>query len=182
MRPGIERLPVRMLVLPWMLLVAAAAAAGPLLAPALGVPATPAEIAARDNLVFPDGRGLPPGSGTVAEGATLYAAQCSVCHGPEGRGGSGSELAGGNPDLTAAQPDQTIGSYWPYATTLFDFIRRAMPMTAPWSLSNNEVYAVVAYLLSLNGIVAPGARLDAATLGAIEMPNRAGFIRIDAAP
>lgn len=182
MRRGIERMPVRTLVLPWLLLAVAADAAGLPPAPALGVRASPADIAARNDLVFPDGRGLPPGKGTVADGAILYASQCSICHGLEGRGGGGGELAGGNPDLTAAQPDRTIGSYWPYATTLFDFVRRAMPMTAPRSLGNDEVYAVVAYLLSLNDILAPGAILDAATLSAIKMPNRDGFIWIDAVP
>lgn len=148
--------------------------------PNLGVSATAAEIAARDNLVFPDGEGLPPGSGTVSEGRAIFEMQCASCHGPGGRGGFGGELAGGDPDLTRDSPDKSIGSYWPYATTLFDFIRRAMPMTAPWSLSDAQVYAVTAYLLRLNGIIAEGTRLDAATLAAIKMPNRDGFIGVDA--
>jgi len=150
--------------------------------PRLGVPATAQELATRDNLVFPDGRGLPPGRGSKNAGAALYAARCAQCHGDEGRGGPGGELAGGDPDLTREQPDKTIGSYWPHATTLFDFVRRAMPLDAPWSLSNDEVYALVAYLLDLNGIAVPADGLDAAALAAIRMPNRDGFRPVDAAP
>lgn len=147
-----------------------------------GRPATAAELDTRRNLVFPDGRGLPPGKGTVAHGEQLYRTQCLSCHGREGRGGSGGELAGGNPDLRAAQPDKTIGTYWPYATTLFDFIRRAMPFTAPWSLRDDEVYALVAYLLHRNGIVGADFVADAASVAAVRMPNRDGFIPIDASP
>jgi cytochrome c len=146
---------------------------------ALGIPARAAEIQTRENLVFPDGRGLPPGQGTVAQGRALFLAQCVACHGNEGRGGAGGELAGGNPDLTTAQPDKTIGTYWPYATTLFDFIRRAMPLQAPWSLSDPEVYALVAYLLNLNTIVAADFVADAASVPAVRMPNRQGFDAID---
>jgi cytochrome c len=159
--------------------VVTGAAAGPSRGPNLGVPASPAEIAARDTLVFPDGTGLPPGSGTAAAGAALYASRCQSCHGPEGRGGPGGELAGGNPDLRAPSPDRTIGTYWPYATTVFDFVRRAMPMTAPRSLTNDEVYALTAYLLALNGVVAKDAKLDAGTLSRITLPNRDGFDWID---
>lgn len=149
--------------------------------PRLGRPASAKALAGRDNLVFPDGRGLPPGGGTVGQGRALFARHCTACHGEGGRGGPGGELAGGNPDLTAAQPDKTIGTYWPYATTLFDFIRRAMPLQAPWSLSDDEVYALVAYLLDANGIAVP-PRLDAAALKELKMPNRNGFRPIDARP
>ncbi len=149
--------------------------------PHLGKPAAARALAGRDTLVFPDGRGLPPGGGTVAEGRALFERQCVACHGEAGRGGPGGELAGGNPDLTAPQPDKTIGSYWPHATTLFDFIRRSMPLNAPWSLRDDEVYALVAYLLDLNGI-AVGERLDAAALAAVRMPNRDGFRWIDVKP
>lgn len=150
------------------------------LTPRLGVKPAAHTLTTHANLVFPDGRGLPAGSGSVEQGARLYARLCVACHGLDGRGGPGGELSGGNPDLRAAQPDRTIGSYWPHATTLFDFIRRAMPLNAPWSLNNDEVYALVAWLLEANGIRVPNGRLDAATLAAIRMPNRDGFRWIDA--
>lgn len=146
-----------------------------------GMPATATELRTRANLVFPSGDGLPSGQGTVNDGAVLYASRCLACHGLKGRGGSGGELAGGNPDLEAKQPDKTIGSYWPYATTLFDFIRRAMPLDAPWSLTNVEVYALVAYLLHLNGLVGADYIANAASMTALKMPNRDGFVPIDAA-
>jgi len=139
-----------------------------------------AALDSRLNRVFPDGRGLPAGRGTVAAGARLYTRHCTACHGMEGRGGSGGELAGGNPDLTAPQPDKTIGTYWPYATTLFDFIRRSMPLDAPWSLSDEEVYSLVAYLLHLNGLVEPDFVADAQSVAAFRMPNRNGFDPVDA--
>lgn len=145
-----------------------------------GTAASEAEIAAHNTFVFPDGEGLPAGRGSVTQGAALYRQHCVACHGANGRGGPGGELAGGTQPLTSATPDQTIGTYWPYATTLFDFIRRAMPMTAPGSLSNDNVYALTAYLLAENGIVSKDAELNAATLADISMPNRDGFIWIDA--
>lgn len=148
--------------------------------PRLGTPATTVDIAAHDTMVFPDGAGLPPGRGDVGAGAALYQRHCLACHGERGRGGSGGELAGGQEPLTSATPDQNIGTYWPYATTLFDFIRRAMPMTAPGSLTDDETYALTAYLLYENGIIAADAVLDAVSLSAVEMPNRDGFIGIDA--
>ncbi len=165
-----------------LMLWAATAAAGGPAAPRLGIPARPEALQARAPLVFPDGRGLPAGQGDAAQGAALYATRCLRCHGPEGRGGSGGELAGGQLDLTAAQPDKTIGSYWPYATTLFAFVRRAMPLDAPGSLDDGQTYAIVAYLLALNGILPTDATLDAATLAAVRMPNRDGFVPIDARP
>ena len=149
--------------------------------PQFGRPASAHALASREALVYPDGRGLPPGSGTVAEGRVVFERRCVTCHGASGRGGPGGELAGGNPDLTAPQPDRTIGTYWPDATTLFDFIRRAMPLDAPRSLTDDEVYALAAYLLDLNGIPVDG-HLDAAALAAVKMPNRQGFRWIDAQP
>lgn len=143
------------------------------------MPVAAAELAADESVIWPDGRNLPPGRGRVADGAALFAERCIACHGRAGRGGPGGELAGGDPDLTRAQPDQTIGTYWPYATTLFDFIRRAMPLDAPWSLADDEVYALVAYLLSLNGLLPADATLDRAGLLAVQMPNREGFDAID---
>lgn len=148
-------------------------------APALGTAPSDQDLAGRLSRVFPDGDGLPAGRGDVAAGSALYARHCVACHGPEGRGGTGGELAGGNPDLRAPQPDRTIGTYWPYATTLFDFIRRAMPLHAPWSLHDDEVYALVAYLLHENGVVAEDFIASAATLKSLRMPNRAGFEAID---
>jgi cytochrome c len=147
--------------------------------PHLGQPAS-AELVARWNLsVYPDGRGLPAGQGTAAQGRALYEARCAKCHGAEGEGGSGGTLAGRGA-LTDPDPDQTVGNYWPYATTLFDFIRRAMPMDGPATLSDDEVYAVSAYVLYLNRLVGPDDRLDAGTLPQIRMPNRDGFIGVDA--
>lgn len=148
--------------------------------PELGNALDPAVVAKESSIVFADGRGLPPGRGAVADGAGIYATRCVACHGADGRGGPGGELAGGRPDLQAEQPDQTIGTYWPYATTLFDFIRRAMPMDAPWSLNDDEVYAVTAYLLHLNGILPATASLDAAMLATTRMPNAGGFDAIEA--
>ncbi len=148
--------------------------------PRLGEPVTAQDIAAHDTFVSPDGGGLPPGRGSVESGSLLYLSRCVPCHGAQGRGGSGGELAGGSEPLTSDTPDQNIGTYWPFATTLFDFIRRAMPLMAPGSLKPDEVYALTAYLLYENGVIPKDAVLDATALMAVEMPNRDGFIWIDA--
>ena len=158
-------------------LLAGAAAADP---PPFGFgrPATPQEIAAQDINVLPDGSGLPPSHGSVEEGAAIYASACASCHGERGEkplDGS-MRLIGGGGTLATPHPVMTVGSYWPYATTLFDYIRRAMPFPAPQSLKPDQVYAVTAYVLHLNGIVPDGTVLDAATLPAVRMPNRNGFI------
>lgn len=142
----------------------------------LGRAATADEIKGWDIDIGRDGEGLPPGGGAVAQGHALYDAQCSACHGARGEGGLGDRLAGGEGTLASAKPVKTVGSYWPYAPTLFDYIRRAMPLTAPQSLSNDEVYAVAAYVLHLNGLVPDDARLDAKSLSAIRMPNRDRFV------
>ena len=147
--------------------------------PSLGTPVDESKIAARNTLVFPDGTGLPEGRGNVETGSRLYVQHCLLCHGPNGRGGSGEELSGGIADLTRDPPDQTIGTYWPFATTLFDFIRRAMPMHLPGALSNDDAYALTAYLLNENGILPGDAWLDAESLKNVRMPNRDGFIWID---
>ena len=151
-----------------------------------GKAATAVEIAAWDIDVKPDGQGLPAGSGTVDEGEALYIAQCAVCHGKTGVEGPSDRLVVHSTDESfpdAGNVDnwrhRTIGNYWPYATTLFDYIRRSMPMNIPGSLDANEVYALTAYLLYLNHIVAAGAQLDAATLAKIEMPARNMFIPDD---
>jgi mono/diheme cytochrome c family protein len=148
----------------------------------IGHAAAPAEIAGWDIDVRGDGQGLPPGRGSARDGAKIFAAQCASCHGANGEGKPAEELVGGFGTLATAKPVRTVGSYWPYATTLFDFIRRAMPFTAPQSLSADQVYAVSAYILYLNGIVAEDAVLDAHTLPAIAMPNRNGFTSPDPRP
>ena len=146
--------------------------------PKLGKPATPEEIAGWDISIPPDGSGLPKGSGDAKAGVAVFAAKCASCHGAKGEGASAEELVGGKGSLATDNPTLTVGSYWPYATTLFDYIRRAMPADAPFSLSADEVYAVSAYLLYLNGIVGESDVLDAKTLPKIRMPNRNGFIQI----
>jgi mono/diheme cytochrome c family protein len=134
-----------------------------------------AELAAWDIDVTPDGTGLPPGRGSVRQGKAIYDAKCLACHGAEGRGHPMDPLAGGHSTLTSATPIKTIGSYWPYATTVFDYVRRAMPLDKPQSLSANEVYSVTAYLLHLNGIVGADATIDAKTLPKVRMPNLRAF-------
>jgi cytochrome c len=148
----------------------------------LGRPPTAAEIDARNIDVRADGQGLPPGRGSVAEGRTIFAETCAACHGNKGQGGQADRLVGGFGTLAQPNPVRTVGSYWPYATTLFDFIRRAMPFNTPESLNNDQVYAVSAYVLSLNGIVPDDTVLDATNLPKIEMPNRHGFISPDPRP
>lgn len=145
-------------------------------APTLGRPATPAEIAGWDISIPPDGAGLPPGSGTPEQGVLVYAQKCQSCHGEKGAGQPNDQLVGGQGTLTSNSPVRTIGSYWPYATTVFDYIRRAMPYQQPQSLTNGEVYAVTAYLLHLNGIIGAQDAMTAQTLPRVRMPNREHFI------
>lgn len=141
-----------------------------------GRPATPEEIKLWDIDVRPDGSGLPDGSGTAAHGKAVYGENCEACHGPNGQGGIKDRLVGGQGTLASDQPIKTVGSYWPDATTLFDYIRRAMPYTTPGSLSAEDTYAVTAYILNLNGLLPDDAKLDKDTLPKIKMPNRDGFI------
>lgn len=143
----------------------------------LGRAAPPAEIAAWDIDVRPDGQGLPPGQGTAANGEAVYEEHCARCHGDFGEGaGRFPALMGGAGTLTAARPLKTIGSYWPYATTVWDYVYRAMPFGDAQSLSADETYAVTAYLLYLNDLVDEDFVVDRASLPAIEMPNRTGFV------
>jgi cytochrome c len=142
----------------------------------IGTPLSGQDLAAWNIDVAPDGRGLPAGSGDVATGAHIFADKCAACHGAQGQGGLGDQLIGGQGTLTSTKPKRTVGSYWPYATTLFDYIRRAMPYNAPESLSADDVYAVSAFLLNQNGIVPANTRLDAASLPRVVMPNRDGFV------
>jgi mono/diheme cytochrome c family protein len=144
--------------------------------PNLGRPATPAEIAGWDISIPPDGTGLPPGSGTPEQGAVVYVQKCQACHGEKGAGKPNDQLVGGQGTLVSANPVRTIGSYWPYATTVFDYVRRAMPYTQSQSLTNDEVYAVTAYLLHLNGIIGAQDVMKAQTLPQVRMPNREHFI------
>ncbi|WP_019904226.1 cytochrome c [Methylobacterium sp. 77] len=141
----------------------------------IGRPALPAILGAWDIDVRADGQGLPAGHGSVREGEALFGARCAACHGALGEGGTADKLAGGQGSLATGKPVRTVGSFWPYATTLFDYIRRAMPYDAPQSLSADETYALSAYVLHLNGILPEGADLDAASLPTVRMPNRDGF-------
>lgn len=153
----------------------------------LGKVATQAEIAAENIDVSPDGAGLPPGSGTPEEGAKVYAASCASCHGENGEGKAPAypQLIGGpkgNVDFsTDAKIPRTIGNYWPYATTVYGYIRRAMPLTAPGSLTPDQIYAVTAFLLAREGIIPAGTRLDSASLVAVKMPERSHFVVDDRA-
>ncbi len=128
--------------------------------------------------IRPDGKNLPNGKGTAEQGKTIYANKCSGCHGPEGIGGSAEPLIGEVGSLTSDYPEKTVNSYWPYATTLFDYIRRAMPIDSPFSLSADEVYALCAYILSYDGIINHDFELNQYTLPKVTMPNRDGFISI----
>ena len=142
----------------------------------IGRPATAAEVAAWNIDIDRDGRKLPAGRGSVAQGGALFAERCAACHGEKAEGGLGDRLVGGQGTLASATPVKTVGSFWPYAPTLFDYVRRAMPMNAPQSLTDDEVYAVVGYLLNLNGLVPDDVVLEARTLAAVRMPNRDGFV------
>lgn len=143
--------------------------------PNLGVPATPEQVAGWDESIGPDGAGLPRGSGTAAAGKIVYEAKCLACHGVDGAGQPNDRLVGGQGTMRDAAPIRTIGSYWPYATTVFDYVRRAMPLVSPHSLTADETYAVTAYLLALNGVIEQNAVMDATTLPKVVMPNRANF-------
>ena len=143
----------------------------------LGKPAHDLSSQSQWNLsIAPDGINLPEGKGTAAEGKKLFALQCSGCHGPEGIGASADPLMGEVGSLTSEYPEKTVNSYWPYATTLFDYIRRSMPINAPFSLSADEVYALSAYILSKDGIIPSDKELSNENLAQIEMPNRNGFV------
>jgi cytochrome c len=151
----------------------------------LGRAATQPEIAALDVDVGPDGEGLPPGSGSVSQGAALYALKCASCHGPKGEGIAPAypALVGRDPSTENFsfskdwKPPKTVGNYWPYATTIFDYVRRAMPQATPNSLTNDEVYALTAWLLAANQVIASDATLDAKSLMAVKMPYANRFVR-----
>jgi len=143
---------------------------------ALGQPAQTLSQQAQWNLsISPDGKALPQGKGTAAQGKKIFALQCAACHGPEGIGASADPLMGEVGSLTSDYPEKTVNSYWPYATTLFDYIRRSMPINAPFSLTPDEVYALSAYILSQDAIIAEDFELNEKTLPQVTMPNRDGF-------
>jgi cytochrome c len=146
--------------------------------PKYGVGRTPSpeEVRQWDSSIAPDGTGLPEGSGTAAQGREVYANRCSKCHGDKGEGGDSVALAGGQGTLRSPKPLRTVGSYWPYATTIWDYVNRAMPFKNPGVLSHDQVYAVTAYVLFLSGIVAENAVMDARSLPKVQMPNRNGFV------
>jgi mono/diheme cytochrome c family protein len=145
--------------------------------PNLGKSISPEDLAAWDISIGPDGAGLPPGSGTPKQGEEVFAAKCQACHGAKGAGTPNDRLVGGQGTLASDKPAvKTVGSYWPYATTLFDYVRRAMPYNQSKSLSNDEIYAVAAYILNLNGVIGDNDTIDAQTLPKVKMPNRDGFI------
>jgi cytochrome c len=163
-------------------LIAAAAAASAmwLLAqsPKYGVGRTPApeEIRAWDITIRPDGKGLPPGRGTVSAGKEVFTNRCARCHGASGEGRDSVALAGGAGTLTSPKPLKTVTSYWPYATTVFDYVRRAMPFDNPGTLTDDQVYSLTAFMLNLGGVVPADAVMDAKSLPKVEMPNRNGFV------
>jgi mono/diheme cytochrome c family protein len=144
----------------------------------LGTPATETQIKGWNIDVRPDGSGLPAGQGSAAQGERIFEEQCSACHGEKGQNPAKGfdRLAGGQGSLASPRPVQTVGSYWPYATTIFDYVNRAMPFVAPQSLTPDEVYSVVAYLLYINGIVPRDAVMNAQELTKVRMPNADGFI------
>jgi mono/diheme cytochrome c family protein len=142
----------------------------------VGQPATPEQIRKLGAAIAPDGTGLPEGSGTVAAGRDVFAARCAKCHGEKAEGEVGPVLVGGQGTLATAKPIKTVGSYWPYATTVWDYINRAMPFDQPGLLKPAEVYAVVAYILNLNHIIGTDQVMDAKSLPKVKMPNRDGFV------
>ena len=153
-------------------------AAGSALAegPNLGKRLTLEEIAPWDISVLPDGGNMPPGSGTPAQGARVFAQKCVACHGENGKGGISAALVGGEPLTTISAAQKRIANYFPYSTTVFDFIRRAMPWQQPRSLTNDQVYALTAYIFALNRLIGEDATMNAETLPKVRMPNRDGFI------
>ena len=145
--------------------------------PNLGKPINPEDLASWDISIGPDGAGLPPGSGTAKQGEAVFTAKCQACHGEKGAGRPNDRLVGGQGSLAGDKPPiKTVGSFWPYATTMFDYVRRAMPYNESKTLSADEIYAVVAYVLNLNGVIGDTDVINAQTLPHVKMPNRDGFI------
>ena len=155
--------------------LSAAAAAGAVETPMLGKPISPTDLAPWDMSIGPDGAGLPSGKGSAREGKQVFIDKCAGCHGIAGEGQPADRLVGGQGTLAGDAPVKTVGSYWPYATTLFDFVRRAMPLNEPQSLTSDEVYAVSAFILNANGIIKPGEVMNAKSLPKVKMPNQGNF-------
>ena len=148
----------------------------------LGRTITPQELSGWNITVYADGTGYPAGQGSVARGEQVYQSTCAGCHGQKLEGGAlGPRLAGGKGSLATERPVKTVGSYWPYASTLYDYIRRAMPFQAPQSLSNEDVYSVSGYILHVNELLPADASVDAAVLRKVQMPNKDGFF-VDTRP
>jgi S-disulfanyl-L-cysteine oxidoreductase SoxD len=144
--------------------------------PNLGQPISQADFAPWDLTIMPDGAGLPPGSGTPAQGKPLFADNCALCHGDEGKGGIAEAVVVNNPPpLSGPGSTKSIGNFWPAATTIFDFVRRAMPFTQPRSLTDDQVYALTAYLLYMNKVIGEADAMDAKSLPQVKMPNRDNF-------
>jgi cytochrome c len=164
-------------MLKWIVLAAAAsmlAAQSPKYG--VGRAPTPAEIGQWSMSIPPDGTGLPPGRGTAAEAREVYANRCAKCHGDKGQGRDSVPLAGGQGTLRSPKPLKTVGSYWPYATTIWDYVNRAMPFDRPGTLTADQVYSLTAYVLYLNDLAKENDVIDARTLPKIQMPNRSGFV------
>lgn len=161
-----------------LLLALAAGSAVAAESPHLGQPITEADIAPWNIDVAPDGAGLPAGRGTAVQGEAIYTEKCAVCHGFDGVGTPADALAGGQGTLGSAKAVKTVGSFWPYAPIIFDYTRRAMPLNNPQTLANDEVYAVTAYILKLNGLIGDKDVMNARTLPRVRMPNRDGFIQV----
>jgi len=153
-------------------------ASGVAQSPRFGVGRAPTADEIRDlgSAIAPDGTGLPAGSGNVSQGRAVFAAHCARCHGRQGEGEIGARLVGGQGSLRSPRPLKTVGSFWPYATTLWDYVNRAMPFDKPGALQPDEVYAVSAFILNLNGIIGDDQVLNAVTLPKVQMPNRDGFV------
>ncbi len=143
--------------------------------PHLGKPISQTDLAEWDINILPDGTNLPPGSGTAADGAKIFADKCALCHGDKGQGGIAARLIGG-PAKASLNGGKTIANYWPYATTVFDYIRRAMPFPQPRSLSDQEVYSLVAFILAENKLIGEDDEINATTLPKVRMPNRDNFV------
>ena len=160
------------------LVIALAFCSGTALAqsPRLGKPIPEADVTAWDISAMPDGTGLPPGSGTPAQGAKIYVEKCVACHGENGTGKPFAALVGGAPLTSGIETPKTIHNFWGYSTIVFDFVRRAMPFQQPRTLTNDEVYALTAYILALNKIIGDNDTMNAQTLPKVRMPNRDGFI------